>query len=366
MESQTATMEDKELQLAIMSLHYYSGVPVADSAQNMKTEEESNGGSTHSDASSSGNGSVKVELPLLTEAPSATQEIDAAQFSQQLQQQQNQQLYMSQLQQQQPPLEQMQQEQQLQQAGLQFLQMEPDQRQQLQEIEEQQQQQQQQQHLQQLQLQQQLQQQQGVPPPQVLSSAEPPPIEKLVTIPPIIPPPEMHQIVYAIAPPLYVYPSMFSFYPMMMPEAPFSMGGVSNTASSYQSTLPMKIKKSPSNKDSSKKKQTRKTLWIPLSIENVFLNWFEKIGSTQYRCKRDACVGLIEAIADSGDIEDWVPEAQKIFNEDTKRKGRDLIWDKLNELGKTFCDEKRTWSLTFSAAVLKYCRSKDSMMDGGY
>eukprot|EP01126_Amoeba_proteus_P040580 TRINITY_DN4332_c0_g2_i3.p1 TRINITY_DN4332_c0_g2~~TRINITY_DN4332_c0_g2_i3.p1 ORF type:complete len:155 (+),score=33.17 TRINITY_DN4332_c0_g2_i3:1411-1875(+) len=143
-------------------------------------------------------------------------------------------------------------------------------------------------------------------------------------------------------------------YPMMMtPDSPY----MAMSQQAFQMQTP-KVKNK--NKDSSKKKQTRKTLWIPLSVENIFLNWFEKVGSVQYRCKRDACVGLIEAIADSGDIENWISEAQKTFNDDSKRKGRDLIWDKLNEVGKNFCDDKRTWSLTFSAAVLKFCQPKET------
>eukprot|EP01127_Copromyxa_protea_P006549 TRINITY_DN164_c0_g2_i1.p1 TRINITY_DN164_c0_g2~~TRINITY_DN164_c0_g2_i1.p1 ORF type:complete len:326 (-),score=69.09 TRINITY_DN164_c0_g2_i1:32-1009(-) len=246
-----------------------------------------------------------------------------------------------------------------------------------QQLQQQLQQQQLQQQLQQL-MQQQFQQQQSplaqnphtvIPPTHVPLNNDDIDMSKqsAALAPPVVPPPEFHQIVYAITPPLYVYPSMFSsfMYPMMMPDPGYSMGhgysGSPGSPDGYQASMGgMKIRKSP--KDSSKKKQTRKTLWIPLSVENVFLNWFEKVGSTQYRCKRDACVGLIEAIAEAGDIEEWIPEAQKTFNEDSKRKGRDLIWDKLNELGKTFCDEKRTWSLTFSAAVLKYCLAKDPSM----
>jgi hypothetical protein len=94
-------------------------------------------------------------------------------------------------------------------------------------------------------------------------------------------------------------------------------------------------------------------------VESIFLNWFEKVGSTQYRCKRDACVGLIEAIAESyvptsvcshicsGDIETWIPEAQMAFNSDPKRKGRDLIWDKLNDTSITHV----TPSLTLQARI---------------
>lgn len=135
---------------------------------------------------------------------------------------------------------------------------------------------QQQQYHQQL-LQQQLQQQQQpMPQPTIPPTVVPLNTDSVNTAnsepitAPNVPPPEFHQIVYAITPPIYVYPSMFSsfMYPMMLPDSGFSMGYSASPGSPggiYQGSIPMKIKKSPSNKDSSKKKQTRKTLWIPLT-----------------------------------------------------------------------------------------------------
>eukprot|EP01127_Copromyxa_protea_P015070 TRINITY_DN4287_c0_g1_i1.p1 TRINITY_DN4287_c0_g1~~TRINITY_DN4287_c0_g1_i1.p1 ORF type:complete len:328 (+),score=72.33 TRINITY_DN4287_c0_g1_i1:73-1056(+) len=319
----TAIMPEEELQLALMNLQNYSPVmqqQAGDHGLGVKMEGVNSQMDIDPDQQLAGT-DMSLQYTAILNQLSYPGQLQAQQYQMQMQQAQLQQA-------------------QLQQAQLQQAQM-------------------QQAQLQQAQLQQLL----GGAPEVQANVPAPHPVEGAIKVPDnsIVPPPEFRQFVYAIAPPMYVYPSMYTpmMYPMLMHEPTFSMGV---SSSPYHNGTPMKSRKIGSSKDSesSRKKQTRKTLWIPLSVENVFLNWFEKIGSTQYRCKRDACVGLIEAIADAGDVDDWIPEAQRAFNEDAKRKGRDLIWDKLNEMGKTFCDEKRTWSLTFSAAVLKYCLPKDN------
>jgi hypothetical protein len=216
-----AMLQEEELHLALMNLQNYAPVPGQSSDQVSNQE-------------------VKMEVPTDVEKMA----VESMQFP----------AILSQLS---DPLAMQLQQQQLQQLQIQQLQ--------------------QQQIRQQLLQQQQLQQQQHplyttqtVPPTQVpinndgIDMSIPSNTDALK--PAVVPPPELQQVVYAIAPPLYPFPSMFSsfMYPMMLPDSGFSMGFSPGSPGSYQGSIPMKVKRSPSGKDSARKKQTRKTLWIPL------------------------------------------------------------------------------------------------------
>lgn len=241
--TQTASAIPEEQVLALMNLQNYTPLANEQAAQNGDNVVKTEGFVTDS----------SLQSTTATAGETEKMTVDPLQFP----------AILSQLGDSSPTL---MQQQQLQQQQLQQLQLQQIQQQQLQ-------QQQFQQQLLQQQLQQQYQQpsQQVVPPTIVptntdsVNTANSEPVT-----PPVVPAPEFHQVVYAIAPPLCVYPSMFSsfMYPMF-PDSGFSMGFSASPGSpgpgAYQGAIPMKVKKSPSSKDSSKKKQTRKTLWIPLS-----------------------------------------------------------------------------------------------------
>jgi hypothetical protein len=220
----TSMLPDEELQLALMNLQNYS--PMA--LQATPATGDVAGAPVKMEVPNGSQMDVEAEqLPDLSLQYTAI--LNQLSFPQQLQEQQFQ----------------------LQQAQLQQAQLQQAQLQQAQ--------------LQQAQIQQLL---QGPPPEPEANIPPPHPVEGATKVVDnsVVPPPEFRQFVYAITPPLYVYPSMYNpmMYPMMMHEPTFSMG---ISSSPYHGGTPLKIRKIAklSDSDSSRKKQTRKTLWIPLS-----------------------------------------------------------------------------------------------------